>query len=384
MFFSISKTRLENFPCAYHIGDFIINTDNGWQQVDADNISIVYKGYIDQVDINQHITDVVAQTQPTYTGNFCAFVLVNGQIQIKTDRYRGFPIYISNDSVTNLIPSEHTAWTDSLVTIHPDLSVTETKFDVIGNIDTSPMSVDTVLDKITKILDQKIKSFLEHNTLPVRVFLTGGIDSMLIYSFIKKFTNEYELVKCLHVEHDYFWLENSKYINKWWGYKQIHHWTEPCVLTSGTPGDEFMLRNPIMSDMWLKAHGIQITDLLNDPKWQSCLHAKYFNKSSNYSVLQQPRPIPVTPWELCNIVVNDWQHWHLGNTLTWTPLRDLEIFKLMLQLPMDAAITQIMDSKLSKQLIMQNSDGLVDLLSSSKNAGELNKNFINFLVTDKK
>jgi hypothetical protein len=218
----------------------------------------------------------------------------------------------------------------------------------------------------------------------LRVFLTGGVDSMLIYSFLKKYTDDYELVKCSHVDYDYFWLKNSNDVGKFWGYNQIHHWHDPCVLTSGTPGDEFMLRSPSTSDLWLKAHGIQITDLLNDPKWQSCLHAKYFNKNSNYSIFQQTSPSPITPWELCNIVVNDCQHWHLGNTLMWTPLRDLEIFKLMLQLPIDAAITQIMDSKLSKQLIMQNSDGLVNLLNSSKNAGEPNKNFINFLLDTKK
>lgn len=383
MFFSISKTKLENFPCAYHLGDFVINTDNGWRRIDDGNTSIVYKGYIDQVDIVQHIIDVVKHPHPVYTGNFCALVFKNGQLQIKTDRYRAFPIYISDDSITNLIPSGHTAWADSLVTIHSDFTTSETKFDVIGNIDTSPMSAENVLDEITKILDQKIKCFLEHNTLPVRVFLTGGIDSMLLYSFLKKYTNNYELVKYLHFDYDYFWLKNSEDIGNFWGYRQIHHWKDPCVLTSGTPGDEFMLRSPDTSDMWLKSHGIQITDLLNEPKWQSCLHAKYFNKKSTYSIFQQHRPFPVTPWELCNIVVNDWQHWHLGNTLTWTPLRDLEIFKLMLQLPIDDAITQIMDSKLSKQLIIQNCNGLVDLLNNSKNIGGPNNNFIKFLLNSK-
>lgn len=376
MFFSISKTKLENFPCAYRIGDFVINTDNGWQHVDIGNTSIVYKGYIDNFDINRHVVDIVDQAYPVYTGNFCAIVSANGQIQIKTDRYRGFPIYISDNSITNLIPSSYTAWTDSLVTIHPDFTTTETKFDVIGNIDTSPMSAENVLDEITKILDQKTKSFIEHNALPVRVFLSGGIDSMLVYSFLKKYTNNYELVNCSHIDYDYFWLKNSGHISEFWGYNQIHHWRDPCVLTSGTPGDEFMLRSPTTSDMWLKAHGIKITELLNDPAWRSCLHAEYFNKHSNYSIFQQQLPVPATPWDLCNIIVNDWQHWHLGNTLTWTPLRDLEIFKLMLRLPLTDAIGQIMDSSLSKKLIDQNVPGLSKHLSDIKNSGNTLSNLI--------
>lgn len=374
MFFSISKTKLENFPCAHYIGDFVINTDNGWQQVDTDNISIVYKGYIDHCDINKHIVDIVNHTQPIYTGNFCAFVLIDGQIQIKSDLYRGFPIYIGDDSITNLVSKNYTAWADSLITVHSDLTTTETKFDLIGDIDTSPMSVDHVVDEITKILDYKTKSFLAHNTLPIRVFLSGGVDSMLVYSFLKKHTDNYELVKCSHIDYDYFWLKNSGDISKFWGYNQIHHWQDPCVLTSGAPGDEFMLRSPTTSDLWLKAHGMQITDLLSDPKWESCFHANYFNKPANYSILQQQITTTPTPWELCNIIVNDWQHWHLGNTLTWTPLRDLEIFKLMLRLPINVAIEQIMNSSLSIQIIEHNCPGLNLALSDYKNTGNVLSN----------
>ena len=77
---------------------------------------------------------------------------------------------------------------------------------------------------------------------------------------------------------------------------------------------------------------------------------------------------------LCNIVANDWQHWHLGNTLTWTPLRDLEIFKILLRLPLSHAINQIMNSEFSQFLIERNTPGATRFLSDQKNTGSALKN----------
>jgi hypothetical protein len=373
MFFNISHAPLENYPCHWRMGSFCVSTDQGWHHTTLGTAEILYKGYADSAPLDRLLEQILFQTEPMLTGNFCSLILVDDTIKIQTDRYRSFPIYVGN-GVNNLVPTDRTAWTDSLILVHSDLSVSENKFDVIGDIDTTPLSVDAVLDKITTILDQKTESLLKYNHLPVRVFLSGGVDSMLVYSFLKKHSNNYELVKCSHVDYDYFWLKNSGDISKYWGYNQIHYWQDPCVLTSGTPGDEFMLRSPTTSDLWLKAHGIQINDLLKDPKWCSCLHAEYFNRKSNYAIFQEPSTISATPWELSNIIVNDWQHWHLGNTLTWTPLRDLEIFKLILRLPIDTVIEQVMNSSISIQLIERNCPGLSLALSDCKNTGNVLSN----------
>ena len=83
---------------------------------------------------------------------------------------------------------------------------------------------------------------------------------------------------------------------------------------------------------------------------------------------------------LCNIVVNDWQHWHLGNTQTWTPLRDLEIFKLFLRLPALEAVPQIMNSHISLELIRRNRPELTQLISDQKNTGNIMRNLSNFLL----
>lgn len=382
MFFNIGHSKLSNYPCHWQLENFVVSTDNGWTLTTVDSKQVLYKGYADIDSLHLLLEQIVNQTEPVFTGNFCALVADKQSIQIKTDRYRGFPIYI-DQNINNLIPSERTAWTDSLITVNQDLTIVENKFDAIGKIDTSTILVSDALDLIGDILDQKTTLFLKHNRLPVRAFLSGGVDSMLVYSFLKKHTKDFELVKCSHVDWDYFYMKNSGSLKKHWAYSQIHHWINPCVLTSGTPGDEFMLRSPVTTDLFLKHHSINIVDLLDQPQWQDCLHSKYFSQDKHKKIFTT-QEIPECTleqlhWNLCNIVVNDWQHWHLGNTLTWTPLRDLEIFKIMMRLPVEDLLDQVLNSDFSVQLIERNCPGLSSAISDSKNNGNVLANLINVI-----
>ena len=91
-------------------------------------------------------------------------------------------------------------------------------------------------------------------------------------------------------------------------------------------------------------------------------------------LFEQQNKQDTSDWAICNILLNDWQHWHLGNTLTWTPLRDLEIIKILLRLPVPHAINQIMDSEFSRCLIERNVTGATRLISDQKNTGPVLKN----------
>jgi hypothetical protein len=386
MFFSISQQLETNFSHCYQLGNFCVNTDAGWHQTSVQQYQIIYKGYSDLYSIEDAISVIIDEVEPTLLGNFCAIVFdpASNSIKIKTDKYRSFPIFIdSGIRITNLVDSLHTAWADSLIEIYNDLSVTETKFDVIGPIDTEFVSVEDAIKEIDLILTEKTQNFLSHNKLPVKVFLSGGVDSLMVYSYLQRFTDQYELVKGQHVDYDEFWLKNSNLLGKFWGYKQIHHWIDPCVLTSGAPGDEFMLRSPVTTNLFLKAQGYNMAELLDQDSWKQCLHYTYFSQSKHLEIFQNQSPSPLWTrydmlWNLCNILVNDWQHWHIGNTLTWTPLRDLRIIKLLLRLPIEQALGQIMNSSISRTIIENNYPGLSKCISDQKNSGNSMANLVNF------
>lgn len=387
MFFSISKNKQDNFTSSYNVNSVWINVDSGWTVDDLGSMVVIYKGYADNCCISNNLQEIFSSDEPFDTGNYCVFFANKhtGLVDIKTDRYRGFPIYVNpRHTVTNLIKQDYTVWTDSLISVNPDITINEQKFDAIGNIDSVVLEYDFVVSEIDKILRRKTENFLLHNTLPIKVHLSGGVDSLLVYAYLQAYTDNFELIKCAHVDYDRFWLLNETDIKTHWGYTQIHHWSDSCVLTSGAPGDEFMLRSPVTSDLYLKARGQSILDLLQQPSWRTCLHADYFSLQRHQtifhnSVVDQKKNLHDHNYNLCNINLNDWQHWHLGNTLTWTPLRDLEIFKLMIRLPLENAISQIMDSALSKQLIANLDPTLVSLISDQKNSKNPMKNLVNFL-----
>jgi hypothetical protein len=394
MFFSIDKTKQENFVCDFQFDNFFISVDFGWETYETEKHVVIYKGYADYHHLRDLLDELITETEPSRTGNYCAIVYhkTDNTISIKSDRYRSFPIYLNNgNKVTNLVKQDRTAWTDSLITITDNFEIIENKFDAIGTIDVSTISLEYGIESIASILDRKTKSLIDLRSSlpmafrkPIHTFLSGGVDSLLVYSFLQKHTQDYKLIKYAHVDYTDFWLMNSGDIVDNWGYKQIHHWINPCILTSGAPGDEFMLRSPVTANIFLQNNG---TDLLKMNQDVTSLHYSYFslpkhkkvveNLASDFEVNKNLNKKELI-WKLCNIIINDWQHWHIENTLTWTPLRDLEIFKIILQMPYEVQIKQIFDSYISKRLISDINPQFVNLISHQKNTASMMSNLINF------
>ena len=143
-----------------------------------------------------------------------------------------------------------------------------------------------------------------------------------------------------------------------------------------------MLRSPTTCDLFLKYHNIDILQATKENP--ECLHYNYFLLKKHTDIFNsQTIDTSLTKEQvyrqLCDVIINDWQHWHLSNTLTWTPLRDLRIFKLFLRLNPDSALTQILNSDISKRLIEKNYPGLTNVISDQKNSGNAMSNLINFL-----
>lgn len=377
MFFSISTQQQDNFSLHWNVDNVYVDTDAGWKSQDHGAKTYIFKGYADEFNLEENLLTIDSQSK--VLGNFCIIVLDadTRTIKIVTDFYRSFPLYFKEQNrITNLYSMVNTAWTDSILTADFDLNIVETKIDIIGEFESDELSYKNALLVVNNILEIKTKKFLELNRLPIKVFLSGGVDTLLVYSYLRKLNADVELLECNHFDHDYFWRNNHHYIKKFWGYSQIHHYREPCVLASGAPGDEFMLRSPVTADRYLKRHNTNIPRLLDDNR--KCLHYEYFRKNRELFNRDSVEAKDFTDWGLCNNIINDWQHWHIGNTLTWTPLRDLAIFKTIMRLPKQHAIGQILNSDFSKQLIEQNAPGLTEYISDQKNHGASLKNLNKF------
>ena len=385
MFFSISRQTKDNYSHQYTLGGFRIGTDAGWHETTVSGCNVLYKGYADSDNLQSLLPEIIDSSEPQHTGNFCVLCLVGEQLLIKTDKWRSFPIYISDgDEISNLTAHRITAWTDSLITINHDFSYIEDKFDAIGEFDFTPLSHNEGLQSIHDILTTKTNSFLANNTLPVKTFMSGGVDSALTYSYLTKHTSDYTNVVGNYLEWDEFWMKNSATLQQNWAYKQIHHWTDACVLTTGSPGDEFMLRSPATANMYLMSQGTSIPQLNTS---EENLHYSYYSQAKHLAIFEKQerdrKKIAVLSeygrnYTICNNILNDWQHWHLGKTLTWTPLRDLRIMKILLRMPLASTTPQIMNSSISKELMDRNYPGISSAISDQKNTGNALKNLYKF------
>jgi hypothetical protein len=107
-----------------------------------------------------------------------------------------------------------------------------------------------------------------------------------------------------------------------------------------------------------------------------CYHHHYFAKySSLWKENWQSRDQLRTKYasvadlnrQILNILVNDHQHWHLGNTATWTPFNDIEITRILLQCRTQDLLPQFLDGQLTKRLISHYDPSALGLISHYKN-----------------
>jgi hypothetical protein len=147
------------------------------------------------------------------------------------------------------------------------------------------------------------------------------------------------------------------------------------MLISGACGDEYFMRGPSTIAIWAAWHDIDVAEILEKT---TGYHKKYFQKKNNidqfkkqFSIRHQlKKQLPEKKYlirHILNYNLNDFQHWHLGNTLTWTPLKNLEFTEQILSLPKDDLIDQIIDGAVTKKIMKFLYPESQDLISDNKN-----------------
>ena len=64
---------------------------------------------------------------------------------------------------------------------------------------------------------------------------------------------------------------------------------------------------------------------------------------------------------------NDYQHWHLDRTLTFTPFKDMSLLSTVLCSSKDLLIDQARNAEINKQLVRKLDASKLDVLSNKKN-----------------
>ena len=341
MFFNIGVERNHNFPVHVEHQGIHIDLDTGWS--------------ISQTEISKGIE-----------GNQCTMKLTSNGVELDVSPRRTFPLKYNNQNISNLfayendhIHNEDTEFVNGKVKVLK--AAYSTKFKPLGLNDSQ------IFDHLYEYLDDKFKNF--DTDLPIKFFPTGGVDIAILISFVLKHQKKFELLTAEHKDMDYFICHNRAHIGNNWAYRDIHYWTTPSVLLSGTHGDEMMLRFPQDAYLLAKLNGENILEILKDNP--SLYHSHYFLRQKHKKLYDEVDNLDLSEEESKDYILSrnafDYQHWHLGETLTFTPFNDLEVTNIMLNFSYGFLKSQLTDAAISKKLIERNDPKLINLVSTNKN-----------------
>lgn len=379
MFFEISKTTNNLFGSTIPLPNgLVFNSDLGWQTFSIKDTHIIYKGYHTESFNQQTLFEqMIIDPTPRYHGNFCMLLSDGTHTTITHNIDRSFPLIRKDNCISNLyIEPGKNIWADCFLKVDGAFTVEKNYFDAFQK-KYQQYSFDEALEKVHHILLNTFENFLKQNKKPIKIFLSGGIDTLTCYTYLDYFTKNYELVDYEYHKFTHFYKQNyHERIRKFWGYTQCHTWGDsPAVLVTGSCGDEYFLRGPITANLILMHHNVNVFELFKDK--DNCYHYHYFNREKNKDIFTEQLNNNSTKLlvqnkqtvndYVCDMLVNDHQHWHLDETVFFTPFKNMEIAKIILGLPKENFINQVLDAEFNKKLIELINPKNLSLLSKQKN-----------------
>lgn len=378
MFFEISKNSNTQFTKNYEIKkEIFFNCDLGWSEISVEKHKVFFKGYINEKeDLNEILKKIILDPTPKYQGNFFCIIIDESKIIITNSYSRGSGLsYIKNKLITNLYITDTPIWSDKFVTIDNNFNFSENKFKSY-NVNINDIDKNSAIKLIHENICESFENFLQKNKNPIKIFLSGGIDTLTCYSYLKKFTKNFELVDYEYIKFTHFYKNNIDFLKNFWGYKQIHSWGEtPTALVSGGCGDEFFMRGPSTCNLLLLHYKINIFKILEKNK--NYYHYWYFMKKNKKILEDQKNDKNLinnilndkfkTFNHILNTLINDHQHWHIDETICFTPFKDIRIPEIMLRLGKKDIEGQVCNADINRELIIKNNPDDLKLLSTQKN-----------------
>ena len=343
-----------------------LSHDHGWHTVELDtDVRVIIKGYANDRTITEAARHCATNPgAPQLRGNFCAMVIRDGRVTITHDTDRSFPLWAGIDTVTNLEPSGDKVLADIVLTVDGTFTISRQWHTPWRHTAVHNMSDAGIVDNVHEILLETFDSFLSHNRLPLRAFLTGGIDTTMAWAYLDHFTKDYELLDYEYLKLTPFWKRNCSKLKRFWGYNQMHLWSEDCVLVSGALGDGNFLRGLCPAEMMLQAHGTSLLDVLQTKDY----HYKHCQTNFNKREVGTTNiDINKVRGKVMDWTTNDHQHWHIEQTLHFTPFKDSRIPALITQSSKEQVVLQARNGHINRLLIEKLDPDKLTKISAFKN-----------------
>lgn len=388
MFFNLGhkKDAHQRWPHTVRLtSTFILEMDEGWTELETKEFKIMYKGYLDFKDLGQELEKLSSTSPIKETGNFLAFIVHhNEKVSVLQPEERTTPLFYQDEPdffhMTNLSkkPEHFTLMRNEWLEITPEGRASIQSFHPCESPPLYEKSEDEVLQELNNYLNKKIRHFFKLQAgANFKLFHSRGADTSTLYAYILKNNFDVEIIQGEHKGPGVFYDNFKKYLNSTWNYQQIHHWSRPCILISGAHGDEMLLRTPLSATLLLSLVGARPLSLIK--KRPKGYNSQYLMRKNNRPELKRAQRRGLVKRifksfdrnelydELKFYMLDDYQHWHLGHTLTYTPFKDIHLLRILLQGPVHLWQKQFTDAYVNKKLIEMNSSELLNQMSSSKN-----------------
>ena len=410
MFFSIKKDTVDSrFYNNYQFGELSLNLDNGWNRTQINNANVFFKGYCDHCNIADVLVEFVNDPTPKHYGNFCIIICIENAFTITHDLHRKFPIWnYQNVLITNLSKKnenkygftgskivngfyefghdhefvEHGKYIKTFKKLSIEYKNYHQKFNNSNNL-----SFDDICAQYNNILASKSNSFVNCN-YQKKIFISGGYDSMISYSLVEKNCNEDSVFFDSYIIENDIFLEKNYHNLVDCGYEienSMHHWQKKTILTSGFHAEFYLFKHYTMVAAWCAYKNI---NFLKEFKNYKSYGITSFNRDNRKPVFEnmwsnrsyiQEKYSNINDFHnyLINFALHNHQHFHLGNTLTWTPLKDIRLLNLFFSVTDDDIIDQILNNRVEKYIIEKQNKKLLKYISKNKNKN-IFENFKNF------
>jgi len=341
MFFYISRNQPVNtkpLTEMHKVKNYCVQLDEGWQQ-DGD---IFFKVYA----IGQTLKNKVqSHNFSTVNGNYV--ILDFSQTpSIYHDDFRAFPLFFNNNTLTNINDSllEPIYFDGSAINKDGQWewckgdSKNFIRFDPDHKIYNKTEIVDLVCNYLIAVTQQL------DTDLPIIAANSPGVDSTLVRSAFDYCNLTYSLGDLSARAKSLYYLG--------WGYKQLHSIDTPHMQLTGFCGDELLLRNPLYCQWLLDYHNIDLVKQFDNIDY--CYMKGFFNAKYRDKLLKRDQTFENQKggfMHTANTAINDFQMWHFNNTITFTPLRNLDLATECLYADPDTILDQVMHAGISKAAI---------------------------------
>lgn len=338
--------------------------DDGW----LSNQGTWYKGYSTDCVLSESLDAITNGYQPA--GKWCV---------IKDDTVfhpvlRGFPLYTSGNNITNL-PIGY-----SLQPYHQpvvDISLTPA------------ISIDDAADMIGNILLENTINFFKYNDIPqMNVLFSGGLDTLTAWAVLDSYKKDYILNIHLRKPEDKTIQDTLGIVRDYtndvveimsknhWGYEISSVYNDLNWYVTGYYAEVFHYRDIVALNILANNLGKRVFELatVTDYLYWFLLRKSTIDSYINRPMIRYDNEIDLKQ-ALYKSIFHDYQMWHNGNNMTFSPFFDIRIPLVMLQLSVEDITKNSLNGIIQRRVVERFNPRLLPLLSAYKNEKGVMDNF---------